>query len=210
MPALSTLDPSDDSAKRRQIIEGAREIFLRDGFDGASMNDITRAAGVSKGTVYAYFPSKEALFEALIREDRRAQAERICAFDAEDHDVRKVLRTFGTNLMEAMLRPGAMAHLRTVIAASAKFPALGRAFYEAGPQYGIGRLAQYLARQVEAGELKIADTQRAAFHFIELCQSKHMKQMLFGIVERPDPAELKESIAAALDVFMAAYGNPTK
>jgi len=109
-----------------------------------------------------------------------------------------------------MLRPGAMAHLRTVIAASAKFPALGRAFYEAGPQYGIGRLAQYLARQVEAGELKIADTQRAAFHFIELCQSKHMKQMLFGIVERPDPAELKESIAAALDVFMAAYGNPTK
>ncbi len=210
MPALPVPDLLEESAKRRQIIEGAREIFLRDGFDGASMNEITRAAGVSKGTVYAYFPSKEALFEALIREDRRAQAERICAFDVEDRDVRKVLRTFGTNLMEAMLRPGAMAHLRTVIAASAKFPALGRAFYEAGPQYGIGRLAQYLARQVEAGELKIADTQRAAFHFIELCQSKHMKQMLFGIVDRPDPAELKESIAAALDVFMAAYGNPAK
>src|SRR5262249_35259174 len=159
--------------KRRQIIEGAREIFMREGFDGASMNDITRAAGVSKGTIYAYFPSKEALFEALIREDRRAQAERICTFDPEDHDVRKVLLNFGANLMQAMTRPGVMAHLRTVIAASAKFPQIGRAFYEAGPQYGAGRLADYLARQVEAGALDVADTRRAAFHFVELCQSRH-------------------------------------
>jgi AcrR family transcriptional regulator len=198
---------SSDTAKRRQILEGAREIFMREGFDGASMNDITRAAGVSKGTVYAYFASKEALFEALIREDRRAQAERLCTFDAEDHDVAKVLHEFGTKLMEVMQQPGKMAHLRTVIAASAKFPAIGRAFYEAGPGFGAGRLAAYLARQAEAGHVAIPDAKRAAFHFIELCQSKHMKQMLFCIVERPDPEELRSSIAAAVDVFMAAYGR---
>lgn len=205
-PPTGQDDSASDSAKRRQIIEGAREIFLRDGFDGASMNEITKAAGVSKGTVYAYFPSKEALFEALIREDRRAQAERICTFDIEDHDVAKVLRDFGTNLMAAMSRPGAMAHLRTVIAAAAKFPAIGRAFYEAGPRFGVGRLAAYLERQVAAGHLAIDDVQRAAFHFIELCQAKHMKQMLFCVVERPDAEELCRSINAAVDVFMAAYG----
>ena len=64
-----------DTAKRQQILEGARRIFLQDGFDGASIGDIVRAAGVSKGTVYAYFPSKEKLFEALMVEDRRNQAE---------------------------------------------------------------------------------------------------------------------------------------
>ncbi|MBI1245511.1 MAG: TetR family transcriptional regulator [Alphaproteobacteria bacterium] len=207
LPPDARDDSASDTAKRRQIIEGAREIFMREGFDGASMNDITRAAGVSKGTVYAYFPSKEALFEALIREDRRAQAERICTFDADDHDVAKVLRDFGANLMEAMSRPGAMAHLRTVIAASAKFPAIGRAFYEAGPRFGVGRLADYLARQVEAGHLVVDDVQRAAFHFIELCQAKHMKQMLFCVVERPDADELRRSVSAAVDVFMAAYGK---
>ncbi len=210
MPTQDSLaaanDAASDTAKRRQILEGAREIFMREGFDGASMNDITRAAGVSKGTVYAYFPSKEALFEALIREDRRAQAERLCTFDAENHDVASVLREFGTKLMDAMSSPGKMAHLRTVIAAAAKFPAIGRAFYEAGPGFGVGRLAAYLARQAQAGHLVVADAERAAFHFIELCQSKHMKQMLFCVVERPDAGELARSVDAAVDVFMAAYG----
>ena len=50
---------ADDSAKRRQIIQGARAIFLAQGFDAASMSDIARAAGVSKGTLYVYFDNKE-------------------------------------------------------------------------------------------------------------------------------------------------------
>ena len=75
--------PNDGGAKRRQVMDGARTAFLSAGFDGASMNDIARAAGVSKGTLYAYFDSKEQLFEALIREDRNQQAERLCAFPAD-------------------------------------------------------------------------------------------------------------------------------
>ena len=54
-----------DSAKRRQIIEGAREVFLAQGFDAASMGEIARKARVSKGTLYVYFDSKEQLFEAI-------------------------------------------------------------------------------------------------------------------------------------------------
>jgi AcrR family transcriptional regulator len=195
-----------DTAKRRQIIEGARQIFMRDGFDGASMNDITRAAGVSKGTVYAYFPSKEALFEALIREDRRIQAERICRFSADDENVERVLREIARNIAAAVTQPGHMAHLRTVIAASAKFPSIGHAFYEAGPMYGAGRLAAYLDRQVEAGRLRIDDTKRAAFQFIDLCLARPLKQMLFCVIETPDPVEMEKAIDSAIAMFMAAYG----
>ena len=61
-----------DPAKRQQIIEGARRVFIDMGFDAASMNDITREAGVSKGTIYVYFANKEELFEALIEEERCA------------------------------------------------------------------------------------------------------------------------------------------
>ncbi len=61
---------NDGSAKRRQIMDGARQVFLSAGFDGASMNDIARAAGVSKGTLYAYFNSKDELFEAIIRAEK--------------------------------------------------------------------------------------------------------------------------------------------
>ncbi len=59
-----------DPAKRAQILDGAREVFARLGFDAASMNDITREAGVSKSTIYVYFASKEDLFEALVAETR--------------------------------------------------------------------------------------------------------------------------------------------
>ena len=52
----------DGSAKRRQIMEGARTVFLAAGFDGASMNDIARVAGVSKGTLYVYFDFEGAAF----------------------------------------------------------------------------------------------------------------------------------------------------
>ena len=78
---------TDDSAKRRQIIEGARTVFLAQGFDAASMNDIARAAGVSKGTLYVYFKSKEDLFEAIVEEQGAAQAERVFQLDHADHDV---------------------------------------------------------------------------------------------------------------------------
>src|SRR3954471_17370888 len=80
-----------DNAKRRQIIEGARAVFLSQGFDAASMNDIARKAGVSKGTLYVYFRNKEELFEAITEHECGMQAERVFQLDNTDHDVGAVL-----------------------------------------------------------------------------------------------------------------------
>jgi AcrR family transcriptional regulator len=71
----------EDSAKRRQIIEGARAVFLPQGFDAASMGEIARKAGVSKGTLYVYFKSKEDLFEAIAEEQCSQQAEQVFELD---------------------------------------------------------------------------------------------------------------------------------
>src|SRR5438552_1112327 len=77
--AAGTLTPpatvASEGAKRRQIMEGARAVFLDQGFDAASMGEIARRAGVSKGTLYVYFDSKEALFEAIFEDESRLQAE---------------------------------------------------------------------------------------------------------------------------------------
>ena len=80
---------SDGSAKRRQIMDGARTVFLSAGFDGASMNDIARAAGVSKGTLYAYFNSKDELFEAIIRGEYAQSAERALHLPARGRRARR-------------------------------------------------------------------------------------------------------------------------
>src|SRR3974390_139978 len=74
-------DIVEDSAKRRQIVEGARQIFLSQGFDAASMNDIARTAGVSKGTLYVYFADKEELFAAIVEEECAAHAEGVFDLD---------------------------------------------------------------------------------------------------------------------------------
>src|SRR5277367_7024436 len=85
----------DENAKRHQIVDGARAVFLSQGFDAASMNDIARAAGVSKGTLYVYFRHKEQLFEAIVDQECEGQAEGIFDLDPNDHDVEAVLTRLG-------------------------------------------------------------------------------------------------------------------
>jgi AcrR family transcriptional regulator len=200
----------DGSAKRRQIMEGARTVFLASGFDGASMNDVARVSGVSKGTLYVYFESKEQLFEALIREERRQQAERLTDFELESDDVRGSLFKFGCRLIEMMSRPDTLAHVRTVIAASAKFPQLGRAFYEAGPCFGANRLSTYMRRMNEEGVLRIADVERAGWQFLELCQAGTFKPLLFRMIDELTPAQIEAGVGGAVEVFMAAYGADSR
>jgi AcrR family transcriptional regulator len=205
---IATGAAPDGSAKRRQIMEGARTVFLASGFDGASMNDVARAAGVSKGTLYVYFDSKEQLFEALIREQRRQQAERLTELSMDSRDVRAVLFNFGCRLIEMMSRPDTLAQVRTVIAASAKFPQLGRAFYQAGPCFGASRLSDYMRRMNDEGALRIADIDRAAWQFLDLCQAGTFKPLLFCMIDELSAGEIEAGVRAAVDVFMAAYGAP--
>jgi AcrR family transcriptional regulator len=197
--------PARSDDKLRQILDGARRVFLADGFDGASMNDVARVAGVSKGTLYVYFPSKQALFEALIREEHRRTAERLSIFDENEPDVALVLKRFGNELMNFMLLPEHIALVRTVSAAAAKFPAIGRAFFEAGPQYGADRLAGYFTQQVEAGALAIDDVNLAAWNFLESIQGGHLKRMLFCVCDPPPPEAVEKAVARGVQMFMRMY-----
>lgn len=197
-----------DTAKRQQLMEGARRVFLEHGFDGASVGDIVRAAGISKGTLYAYFPSKEKLFETLVFEDKRKQAEAACILDEADEDVARVLFTLGTSLLDMMRQPETVAFVRIVIGAAAKFPEIGRAFYEAGPAYGIARLAAYLRRMTDRGLLDIADHEHAANQFMDLCKSGiHVRMLFCSVSGLPSKAEIERNVESAVFVFLKAYGK---
>lgn len=198
--------PVYDTAKRQQILEGARRVFLEHGFDGASIGDIVRAAGVSKGTVYAYFPSKEKLFEALVIEDRRKQAEVLFVLDETDRDVGRVLFKLGLTFLDMLVQPDTLAFLRIVIGAAPKFPEIGRAFYDAGPCYGAARLSDYFRKLTGEGVLKVDDPEHAARQFLDLCKTGILLRMLLGQLERPSRPEMEHNIERAVTVFLAAYG----
>jgi len=195
-----------DNAKARQILDGARTVFLAHGFDAASMNDIAREAGVSKGTIYSYFPSKGALFAALVREDKRQQAEQLSIYEDLDGPIEEALRRVGFALMDVILEPAHVAQTRTVAAVAPKFPEIGRAFYEAGPEHGHQRLAAWLARRSAAGELAIENFEVAAEQFFNLAQGVLFKKMLFAAQPKPSREEIQATVDAAVRVFLRAYG----
>jgi AcrR family transcriptional regulator len=203
-------DQVRESAKLHQILDGARKVFLSDGFDGASMNDIARAAGVSKGTLYAYFDSKEALFQALVRNEKHGQAERVCSFATGEADIVTTLRGVGRRMVEMLTQPDNVAILRMVIGVVGKFPEIGRAFYEAGPKFGLEKLTLYLDQQVAAGLLNIQDTATAASNFMNLSHSEIVKSQMFGMVESVSSEEIGKSIENAIDIFMRAYAPTDK
>jgi AcrR family transcriptional regulator len=196
-----------DRAKRRQIIEGARAVFLAQGFDGASMGEIARQAGVSKGTLYVYFDSKEALFEAIVEEECLAQAEQVFALDSNDHNVEAVLTRLGGAFVRFLCRPGGQSSLRTVISISERMPAIGKQFYEAGPVIGIARLGRYLEDQVAAGYLAIPDVEVAAAQFLDSCQSTMFKPLLFNFAPPPAEERINHVVGIAVRTFLAAYAR---
>lgn len=198
-----------DTAKRRQILEGARRVFLAAGFDAASMGEIAKAAGVSKGTIYVYFDSKEALFEALTLSERCGLAEALFSLDEGDPDVAAALTGLGRTFLAAMVTPDHISSVRMVIGASDRFPRFGRSFYEAGPQCGANRLQAYLDRQVAAGRLAIDNTTVAAEQFFGLCSSGAFKRLLFATTERIEEREIIRTVDSTVRMFMAAYGVET-
>jgi AcrR family transcriptional regulator len=198
----------EDSAKRRQIIEGARALFLAHGFDAASMGEIARQAGVSKGTLYVYFDSKEHLFEAIVEDERQGQAEQVFSLDSGDHDVSAVLTRLGAAYVRFLCQPTAISALRTVIAIADRMPEIGRKFYEFGPSCGIGRLAKYLEDQVAAGVLVIEDCEVAAAQFLDSCQSTMFKPVLFNSSEPPTEERILHVVGTAVRTFLAAYSKP--
>lgn len=198
-PVFARQDRTSDS-KSRKILDGARTIFLRDGFDGASMNDIAREAGVSKGTLYVYFPSKEALFEAYVRDDRRRQAEQMIPY-ASAASLHEALLTIGTAFMRQMLAPSHVAHVRTAMAAASKFPEIGNAFYEAGPDYGQRRLAAFLAGR---SDFAATDPNLAAIDFISLVQGTLLRRALFRS-EQVDDGEIEDTVRRGVDSFLRLY-----
>jgi AcrR family transcriptional regulator len=195
----------DDSAKRRQIIEGARSVFLAQGFDAASMNDIARAASVSKGTLYVYFNNKEELFESIVEEECDAQAEGIFDLDPNDHDVEAVLTRMGVAYVKFLCRPEKASAVRTVIAIADRMPEIGKRFYESGPAEGIARLAAYIDAQVEAGVLKVEDSKIAAAQFMESTHAILFKPIVFNFAPAPSDEQIERSVRIAVQVFLAAY-----
>ena len=202
----NTLHPfgEEDSSKRRQILDGARKVFMDLGFDGASMNEIARAAGVSKGTLYVYFTDKSRLFEAIVEDEALEKAKIAYNLDPR-RDVETTLREFGRTYIGSICRPGGGSSIRTVMAIAERMPDVGRQFYENVLANTINRLADYLRAHVRPGDLAIDDCGLAAAQFLQMCQATLFLPFVFQAEPAPSAERIARVVDSATRLFLQTY-----
>lgn len=203
-PAGMASDAS--SAKRRQILDGARLVFSEQGYERAAVDQIAARAGVSKATVYNHFQDKKALFVAAVVENCdqfRDDLARCVA--APSGDAEAVLLEIGTHVMTASLAPSAVSLYRQAIAQAEQMPEIGRMVFERGTLALQEFVATHLARWHEAGALRIDDPRSAAVAFVALCQGDLVIRMRLGVLERPVDDQIRATVERAVSIFIRAH-----
>ncbi|MGV9854214.1 TetR/AcrR family transcriptional regulator [Streptomyces sp. NPDC003442] len=205
-------------AKRQAILEAAVAVFLREGYDRASVDVIADEARVSKQTVYNHFGDKERLFIAAVEEERERVAAGFAAGSPhalgpdgagtpetyDRGDARTALLAFGHRVLAVLLDARASALRRLVIAEVARHPSLRPACAEGEPQQLVKYLAEMLGRRTGSGELSVPEPATAARQFVALIIQQGLYQSMYGT--RP----LAEDEAAAVcegaaDLLVRAY-----
>lgn len=189
-----------------QVVDGAREVFLRDGFEGASVDDIARAAGVSKATLYSYFPDKRLLFMEVATRQCKEQAQTSIENIDSSHPPREVLSRVAAQFLGFIYSEMGQRIFRICVAEADRFPQLGQEFYHSGPMIMRTAVVDYLREAVDRNELRIADFDLAADQFAELCKADLWPKLVFGIIRTVSEAEKARVIDGAVTTFLARYG----
>src|SRR5262249_49924609 len=182
--------------------DAALRIFLRQGFAGASIEEIAAEAHVSKPTIYAYFSSKEELFRQIIAaivEHAQSGLSEFTPVPARSaSDVVRELYDYAEIWMRSILQPDLLALRRLVIGEAARFPELASTYYEGGPLHVERRLADRLGQLAESGDLTIVNHLVAAQQFGYLIVGPLQTRVMFVPSNLPTPAEIGQAIESGV------------
>lgn len=192
--------------KFAQVVDSARALFMSHGFESVSMDVIAQNAGVSKATLYNYFPDKRMLFAEVARRECILQAESLEAAVDLARPVPEVLGIVGRGLMEIILSDFGRNMFRVCVSEGERFPDIGRQFYETGPGILKTRLIEFFYMAEERGELEVDDFALAADQFAELCKAGLFLRQVTGVQTKFAQEEIDYVVDGAVTTFMARYG----
>lgn len=198
--------PAEHAATRAaRLLDVATEVFLEHGFKGASMSEIARRAGASKQTLYARYPSKAALFAALVERKASRLFETIGPL-GDSRALRETLVHLGAEMLNLILSEDARGVHRVVIAECMEFPELGEIFWDRGPGRVRAMLADYLRAQQKLGNIQCGEPEQAVEILLGLVVSGASLRAWLGIPSTftRTPAQRKVWVNFAVDTFLAA------
>jgi len=193
------------ATRRLAILDAAKAVFFDEGYQLASMDRIAERAGTTKRTVYGYFPSKEALFAAVVEKGCAHVLGQLPGSGTLPEDPREGLMVFARASAELMGSPNCIKLERMILAEAERHPrfaaTLGETF-----DAGEAKLASYLAACIAAGRLRPHDPILAARMLSNAIGRATSLRSLLAL--QADGAELQKSgraIAAAVDLYLNAY-----
>lgn len=194
-----------DMDKRAAILRVARQLFFDHGLEAVRMDQIAIEADVSKMTVYANFPDKAALFEAVVE----VEAARIDAafthsqIGAGRIDV--VLTHLGMTLMIFLMSPEVMRLDHMLSSEMNRHPGLGHRFYQAGPNRMWQAVTNIIDAAVLRNEIATQDPKQAAEDLVSLWFGMVPVQYRFNELEAVSPSDISARVVHGVDVFMKTY-----
>lgn len=196
-----------DVDRRTHYLQTALALFTEHGFHGLSMDQLV-AAGGSKATLYRYFSSKEQLFEAIIADLTETTLTSRSVEELAGLGLEEGLRSIGHATARAALSEQATVLFRLAAGEFSRFPGLAQVMFERGPAVSYARLCDFLAAQVDAGEVVVDDHPVAAEQFLGGIVGHQQLRRALG-QESADASGITTRVDAAIATFVAAH-QPTR
>ena len=202
----------DRSARKRAaILAAGQALFLGNGYQGTSMDQVAASAEVSKQTVYKHFGDKHELLLAIVDDALESSVapfvDRIAAL-ADTADLEADLTALGGDYLRAVLRDPVVQLRRLIVGEANRLPELAGLYYERAPARTLAAYAACLGRLHDRGLLDVREPDVAAEHFAFLVVGRCIDQALFhGGSTVLAGLDVDRHVAAAVKVFLAAYGS---
>jgi AcrR family transcriptional regulator len=198
---------SDRQARLQIILDAALDVFLEKGFAEARLDDVAARAGVAKGTIYLYVPSKQALFEALVKSGIGgaigAIGQRVLA--AADLSAEEQLRVLFTFLRQEVLGTRRVEIVRLLLREASRFPELAEIYHREVISRGLGLLRGIAERGVASGEFRSDELVR----FPQLAIAPGLLALLWtSLFQRLEPLDAGAMLEAHLALMMKALKGP--
>ena len=194
-----------DVAKHTAILDAAKTLFLRNGYDGCSMDAIAAEAGVSKLTVYSHFTDKETLFCAAIKSKCDERLPQLLGEEADLGPLEEQLRSIARGFHELINSHESVQMHRMMISGGAQASHLSQMFYDAGPKRVLAQMQSLLSRAAKTGELRIENPSLAADHFFCLIKGCAYFRLLIGCEQPLEGQAAEQHINETVEFFLRAY-----
>ena len=195
-------------ARRERIVRLAAPLFLKNGYDNVSIDDIIAVVGGSKATIYTWFGGKEGLFEAVVRQECQDVTMAIHVDTAGSLDAQ--LTEIGHSFLAMVLSPPILEFHRLMVSIGRKFPEIGRLFYETGPASAYNIVATWIVKQQQEGRIGAEDPSRLAVLFLDMLIGEHQLSRLTSMPRAARRDKIDETVRLAVQVFLRGCAAPAE